>query len=284
MSCCEASSAALEPMVGTAARIDELLLLEVRGAWARDVIAENELPDGARERLREWTEAGAHRRVLFVRKPERRSGPLALYTVECGEHGGVAMARTIASHGELASLDLDAGGRRVAEPLWLVCAHGRRDLCCSRLGVPLYDALVRTVAPERVWQTSHQGGHRFAGNALVAPYGVQLGRVRPVDVERVAAGMSAGMLPLPFLRGRTVYDPPVQAADVHVRERLGEAQLTAVRYAGPGGDGEHLFVTRLGDVRVRVRASQGPAVPPSCGAEPEPATVFAAEIADGAGW
>lgn len=285
VSCCDASSAALEPMIGTAARIDEMLLLEVRGPWSRDVLKENDLPEAARERLDAWLTERPNRRVLFIRKPDRREGPLTLFVVECGEHGGIATRRSLESHDDLATVDLDPGRMRVPGVVWLVCAHGKRDACCSRLGVPLYDALLGIADPDLVWQTSHQGGHRFAGNLLVAPYGVQLGRVRPVDAERVVAGMAAGMIPLPFLRGRTVYDPEVQAADLHVRERLGDAQLSATRYVGPAADGDgHAFVTRLGELRVRVTAEEGPAVPPSCGAEPEAATTFRAELIGAPGW
>lgn len=284
MTCSDASSAAIEPMVGSAARIDEMLLLEVRGAWARDILKENDLPDAARARLDEWLAERPNRRVLFIRKPDRREGPLTLFVVECGEHGGIATRRTLASHDELADADLDPGRMRVPGVVWLVCAHGRRDACCSRLGVPLYDTLLRVSDPELVWQSSHQGGHRFAANVLVAPYGVQLGRVRPVDAQRVVAGMSAGMLPLPFLRGRTVYEPAVQAADLHVRERLGDAQISALRYAGADEEGLHRFVTRLGEVQVRVTATAGPPVPPSCGAAPEATTVYAAELFGAPGW
>ncbi len=283
MSCCDASAAALEPMIGSAARIEELLLLEVRGQWARDVLAENDLPTAARDRLAVWVGERPNRRVLFIRKPERRAGPLALYVVECGEHGGVVTARSLPTVDSLATVDLTPGGARIPGPLWLVCAHGRRDACCSRLGVPLYDALLRMADPALVWQTSHQGGHRFAGNLLVAPFGVQLGRVRPVDAERIVAELSVGLLPLAFLRGRTVYDAEVQAADLHVRERLGDAQIGDVRFVEEV-DGAYRFSTRLGDVRVRVASEAGPAVPPSCGAEPEAATIYRAELVDAAGW
>ncbi len=41
---------------------------------------------------------------------------------------------------------------------------GRRDRCCARLGVPLFDALAPHVDADRLWQSSHHGGHRFAAN------------------------------------------------------------------------------------------------------------------------
>jgi hypothetical protein len=45
-----------------------------------------------------------------------------------------------------------------------------------------------------------------------------------------------------------------------------------------------VFATRLGEVRVRVEAEPGPAVPPSCGADPEPGTVYRASLVDAPGW
>ena len=46
----------------------------------------------------------------------------------------------------------------------------------------------RTSPPERLWQSSHLGGHRFAPNVLVLPHGVQLGRIpleRAAEVARL---------------------------------------------------------------------------------------------------
>ena len=57
--------------------------------------------------------------------------------------------------------DLEVGDE-VAGPIVLVCAHGRRDACCARLGPPLFDALAPHCPPDALWQSSHLGGHRFA--------------------------------------------------------------------------------------------------------------------------
>jgi hypothetical protein len=65
----------------------------------------------------------------------------------------------------------------------LVCAHASRDARCAACGPPLVDAMRRAAATAaggggqggegaeeeviRVWPSSHVGGHRYAGNALV---------------------------------------------------------------------------------------------------------------------
>ena len=49
--------------------------------------------------------------------------------------------------------------------LVLVCTHGSRDRCCGTLGGAIY-AKAHKQAPEKVWQASHLGGHRFAPRCL----------------------------------------------------------------------------------------------------------------------
>ena len=66
------------------------------------------------------------------------------------------------------------GAGRGTAPLLLVCAHGRRDPCCARLGVPVYDALAPHVEPD-------------AALAVVAPRRPSLRRER----ARASGGRSA---------------------------------------------------------------------------------------------
>lgn len=61
----------------------------------------------------------------------------------------------------------------------LVCTHGRRDVCCGKLGTGLVQRLGRSGAVEdqgrTLWQTSHTGGHRFAPNVILLPEGTAWG-------------------------------------------------------------------------------------------------------------
>ena len=112
-------------------------------------------------------------------------------------------------------------GTVVASPLFVVCTHGKRDACCALHGRPLYDAIRRAAGPELVWQSTHVGGDRFAGNVVVLPHGLYYGRVAPHDVAGLLAAHASGRIDLDRYRGRSGYPFPVQAAEYAIRESGG---------------------------------------------------------------
>jgi hypothetical protein len=264
MSCSEL--AAGEQLAGTATRADRVLLLEHRGAWAHDAL-DSALP----AELRRAAEAFDGRVLLIRRGGETETGPIALAATVSESGGELRRLETLER-----PADPD-NGRRVGGPLLLVCTHGRRDPCCLRLGTPVFEALRRHAAPERVWRSSHHGGHRFAANVLVLPAGIQLGRVATADAARVSALLAEGRIPLDHYRGRTLYTAPVQAAEVELRRRLGLDGVDDLRFVGEDG-ARVTFATPDGDARVSVTETVGPASPPSCGAEPEPTRRFAVRL------
>lgn len=80
--------------------------------------------------------------------------------------------------------------KRVASPnpLFLVCAHQARDARCGQCGPALEATFQRTLAnlgltdKVDVWQSSHLGGHRFAGVVVCYPSGNWYGRVTEADI------------------------------------------------------------------------------------------------------
>ncbi len=118
-----------------------------------------------------------------------------------------------------------------------------------------------------LWQSSHHGGHRFAANVLALPAGVQLGRVRPRRRE-VARLLRGHRIPLDLYRGRTLYPPHVQAAEIEIRRRLGLDRVDALGLLED--DGEHVsFAHTAGESTVAVQEHPGPVLARNCGAEPE---------------
>jgi hypothetical protein len=254
ISCSESSLAAGEPLAGTAPLAGRWLLIEVRGAWGRDV-DETALSPGAAQ-LKE----GFDGRVLLIRRPDRRTGPALAFAAETYEEGGSIRRLRESEDG------FDDDGE-VEGPLVVVCCHGRRDRCCARGGPPVYDGLGAYFEPESLWQSSHLGGHRFAANVLVLPTGVLLGRVTQDDAARVAAAVADGSIPLDHYRGRTIHSPELQAADAAVREALALTGLSDVRVAS-AGDGGVLVRTPDGEIDAAVTAEPGPLVVESCGKPP----------------
>lgn len=275
MSCSEVSLALGEPLGGTATQAARWLAVEHPAAWGRDAIADTELPAAVRELLQ-----GFEGRVVLMRRPGRRRGGVTVFHADVDETKATLRRAVLKRLEDLAEVD-PAAGDPVPGPLVLVCGHGRRDPCCARLGVPVFDALAAHVPPQLLWQSSHLGGHRFAANVVALPAGVQLGRVSPSEARAVAALLAAGRIPLERYRGRTLHPPVVQAAEVEVRrafglDRVDDVALVAhegalVRFAVPGGP-----------VEATVTERPGPPAPASCGADPEPTVRFAVRLASAA--
>jgi hypothetical protein len=276
--CSDLSRAAGEALAATATRAERWLLVEVPGAWPRDVSAERVLPEPAHEAVAAWLDRTARSRLQFVRRPGRSAESPRAFVVRAEEDAVETRRIALSSHADLAEADLEEEGDPVEGSLLLVCGHGSRDTCCALHGTAVFAALAPRLAEEELWISSHQGGHRFAANVLVLPAALQFGRVEPDEAPFLAARALAGRIELDRYRGRTCYEPAVQAAERAVREAADLDGIGDLRLVGVEGaivrfqawDGtEHAAV---------VEAAEGPTVPASCGADPEPQTVWRARI------
>src|SRR4029079_10991680 len=120
----------------------------------------------------------------------------------------------IEAYDELLDLDLTVpGSEPVGRPLLIVCTHGKHDPCCARYGRPLYAALEGQADDGWVWQSSHVGGDRFAGNVVVLPEGLYFGRVEPADAWSLLDEYLAGPVDVQHSRGRACHTLSEQAAD-----------------------------------------------------------------------
>jgi hypothetical protein len=121
------------------------------------------------------------------------------------------------------------GGRTMTDPLLLVCTNGRHDPCCAEFGRPVAAAL-DAAHGDLVWEVSHIGGDRFAGNLVVLPDGVYYGGLDADQSVRVAAAHLAGHLDLAAYRGRSAHPFAVQAAEHYLRSARGLTAVGAVRW------------------------------------------------------
>ena len=277
--CCEASEAAGEPIAATASYARNWLVLEVPGTWPRDVSDEAGLPAAAREAVRAWLARTPASRALFARQPGRTEpGRHRVFVVRADDDAAEVRRFELAELDELVSLDLEGAGQPTNGSLVLVCGHGTRDPCCALRGTAVYGALAAALDVDDVWISSHQGGHRFAANVLILPQAVQLGRVSVDGAARVVGEALDGRVPSSGYRGRTAYPPEAQAAELAIRAASGLDRIADLRLTGVEG-GRVSFRERDGTEHVAaVERAPGPAVPASCGAEPEPQTVLAARV------
>jgi hypothetical protein len=234
--CSEVSTENAEPLAATASRVDHWLLVEYRGLWSHDALAGSGLSDQVKAHLRDQAAARAGSKLLLVRQTQRRGRPgLAVHWGSSPERGGELFRAEVEAYDDLLELDLTAPGEPLGHPLLLVCTHGKHDRCCARYGRPLYQALDEQVEEDWVWQSSHVGGDRFAGNAVFLPQGLYFGRVGPGEAWPVLDEYLAGRIHLEHYRGRSCYPFAVQAAERAVREAAGLRGIDDLELAGRDG-------------------------------------------------
>ena len=250
--CAETSRAHAEPLHATASRVDNWILIEYRGLWAHDAVDGSTLTAAVKEHLVEARRGLPHTRILFIRRAERRSGDgLLAYVVRSTRTERELRYLELERYDDLVGVDFAAAGRPVDHPLFLVCTHGKHDRCCAKFGRPLYDAVREQVEGEWVWQSSHVGGDRFAGNVVALPDGVYYGRVEPAEAWAVVEAALERRVHLPLYRGRSCYGFAAQAAELAVREAGGLAGVddVIVRSIAPQGDGWRAVVEAGGKVQ-----------------------------------
>lgn len=264
--CSEASRVRGEPLRATASVVDAFLLVSDPGPWGPAILQTSRLPVAVRDSLAALKQdAGV--RPLLIRRPGRTApGPRRVFAVNA-RHGW-AETIEVDSIDQVAELDLSGlatphgvGWQRHDEPLFLVCTHGRHDPCCAERGRPVAAALAER-HPDLVWESSHLGGDRFAGNLLALPRGDYFGRLEPDAALMVVDDYLVGRLDLAHHRGRSTQRWAVQAAESEARRRFGvtgidEVEvLTAVR-----ADSLFLVSMRVGDRQVTAHVRVGSAAP-----------------------
>ncbi len=272
--CSDVSRVTGEQLFGSVKITTTWLLLEYEGRWQPDAFAESDIPGAVKTHLRGFERAHPQTRLLVIRqKPRFVPDGIYFYVAQTRESGSALYRFLLTDYADLLALDLPAilagnsayDARRTAEPLFVVCTHGRRDRCCARRGVPVYEAMAAR-AGAAVWQTSHVGGHRFAANVICLPDGIVYGRVEPEYAAALVDDCHAGRIAPDLLRGRSVYPRRVQAAEALLRLETGRRD--ALRWLGdqPGDDAIR-FESVVDGTIYAVTLADAPAQPAlaSCG-------------------
>lgn len=271
MRCSALAESLHEPLSGTVEQRTRWLLLEDRGAWGTDAVKDLFGTDAAARAK----QLGL--RMLLVR---RREGDPAADTARRAmliDTVSREMAvRVVGDPGDL-SVEAAAGdpvgsfGAPMTGPMFLVCTNGKRDACCALRGRALMTALSVAHA-DSVWECTHLGGHRFAGNLVCLPDGIVYGRVSALDGPSLVEAYLAGRVEATLLRGRSAWPAPAQVAEIVLRERIRLDELDDVRLVGAdvlGDAADVVLATADGEShRFVLRAERSaPPRPTSCRAD-----------------
>lgn len=243
------------------------LLIEHPGPWGErveDTPAAAPIIDTVRNALRMGI------RPQFIRRTgrRRRTSPLQVYAGHSHGPDVWMRGRELADPAELADLELTDLNLFEGDPvdgLFLVCTHGRRNACCARTGGPLARGL-RDRFGDRVWETTHVGGDRYAANLVCFPYGLYYG---DLDLPRAVVAVEAaleGRVVLDRFRGRAGLPEPAQAAEHYVRAHTQSLDIAAVSVESMTGSPAFCIVVVASGMRFRVTVEQSESAHP-CGSE-----------------
>ncbi|HYY95158.1 MAG TPA: sucrase ferredoxin [Pyrinomonadaceae bacterium] len=236
--CSELSRRAGEKTFGTASIGTLWILLEYPHGWGRHALEDSALSPEIKHFFVATQARVRHSRLLFVKTDRgRRDARMNLFAVRCRERSPFVVRFRLERYEDVTAIDFGAlasgadtqGGVVTNEPLFLVCTHGRRDKCCAKFGVSLYNSL-RRAAGEGVWQSSHVGGDRFAANLLCFPHGLFYAHMDEEAGRRVIAEYGEGQIVLEKFRGRACYSHQAQAAEFFVRAAAGVKGVEALRF------------------------------------------------------
>lgn len=247
--CSDESQDREEPLWATASTEQAFLLIEDAGPWGPAILHSHRLPEPLRDALARWRrESGV--RPLLIRRPGRAAvGPRRIFAASA-RHGWL-QSTLVDDLAELIDLDpADLLGRDGVgwtdhfDPVVLVCTHGRHDPCCATRGRPVAAAVAERY-PELLWEASHLGGDRFAGNLVMLPRGDYFGRLDADSGPDVVEAYLSGVLDLTYHRGRSTRSWVVQAAEAQARRQLDATGLDDVVVTGLGRDGPTVRVRLL---------------------------------------
>lgn len=254
--CSILSQRSAEPLVGTAYVNNRWLMIEHPGPWPRDAV------DGALDAdlLTEIRQRAEGVRLTLVRKPGVRTveRPRA-FLASAGRDPWMREVQ-LGSYEDLRRLNLESlargaepfDGEPVTDPVFFVCTHGRKEICCAEFGRPVLRALDQAELP--VWEVTHIGGDRFAASMMAFPEGYYFGHLSPLSGLSAAREYTEGRLQLGNLRGLSGIPNCAQVADCHLRSELGLRGISEVEILDVEEQGAAAEVTLIAaERRYRVR-------------------------------
>ena len=292
--CSDAARTRGDAPVGTGAPVARWLLVEHPGPWLRDAVASSGIAHSILDQMRSAASAVGGR-VLLIRRPGRReaSGVRSWAVVDSLRPAtapvwgawerdrdlleAVLVLRGGLPDGRRADLPGRPAGGAV-DPILLVCAHGRHDVCCAVRGRPVAAAL-QARWPNDTWECSHVGGDRFAANVVVLPDGVFYGNLDETTAIAAVEAHLRGTTAVEHLRGLSTEPPVAQVAVAAALTRWAPShprsfRSTSVRQEAPNLWTVHLAGTSpLPDVVATVVTSARPPARLTCAALRETAAM-----------
>ena len=226
-------------MYGTATTVETWLALEYNGRWSGDAFRDSRIPDAVKTTVNDYLAALPNPRLQLIKKQEQDTDGIKLFIARSGENSTSLSEVTLGGYEELLDNDVGSVIRNHAversEPLFLMCTNGEYDQCCGKFGMSVYRDVAAGAHGGSAWQSTHLGGHRFASTFVCLPHGLYYGRVREgTRADEIFSEYKQGRIDLGNYRGRSCYNPPLQAAEYFLRKETGMREIDAYSFKSTG--------------------------------------------------
>lgn len=213
-----------EPMPGTAKPGQCFIAMEHPYGWGHDILDGHALGDELSAQITEYL-SHHNSQMQLIRRPGREGQHVDRRTVFISDVRGTIRKLYVEKPEDLLAIDpANSGGEIVNHPIILVCTHGKRDQCCALKGRPIAAALDEEFG-ELIWESSHTKGHRFAPSIITLPWGYSYGRLNESAATEMVRHVQRGSLFLPGCRGRSVWNPRGQVAELAVAAQLVDVKM-----------------------------------------------------------
>ncbi len=217
ISCAEESRLADETLAGSFKPADTFFLIEsslpAYGGWGNGIV-KTAGKSGDFAPYLQHLQRAPQAKILFIRQPQSQGKNF--YIVTANQPQPKIYHSALSAYDQLLELDIESLAGQGApqingtamseiEELYIVCANGRHDPCCATYGVPVYHQLAAQVPADRVWQTTHIGGHRMAATMIAFPQAIVYGHLDPPHAEEILSNHRAGYILTHKFRGRAAY-------------------------------------------------------------------------------
>lgn len=246
--CCHQTEQYKTPLYGSAPYYRYLLLIEINEPYAKDALSGSTLPDEIKEHLQTQADLLGDTKVLLIKNKQYEKGEIRCFFVDNVARIPIVYAHTVTTyHGLLFDwLSFMRNTTPHTKPMYLVCTNGKRDKCCAKFGLPIYENLGSQVPSNQVWECSHFGGHRLAPTLITLPNNLCYGNLNLPDLPHLIKATEQQQVWLPKLRGRCAYTATQQAADYFLRQQLQITQfadLQLLLHQQPDTTNKHLHQT-----------------------------------------
>lgn len=245
LTCAAESRQLKEALAGTFKPADTFFLIESKaaeyGGWQNGIVKQAQQSGDFAPYIRHLL-AAPRAKALFIRRPQAEAKNF--YIAMTQQPQPKIYHRVLSDYDDLMRLDIASvvagGAPRIEErdmdevdELYAICTNGRHDPCCAAYGLPVYQAMVAQVGADKVWQTTHIGGHRMAATMIAFPHGIAYGHLDPSHAEEVVASYRSGDLLLRKYRGRSAYAHHRLDVDAHCAAAAAESYVrqAAAKYA-----------------------------------------------------